>query len=103
MRVDLVVIGLGHVGLPLAREAVRSGLSVIGYDRGADVTFPWAVAMALLLFPIATADLSYRYLLPVAPFAFLAAALTFAPAPAPAGQDPRGSRKRPAARHRQTW
>jgi len=27
-----VVIGLGYVGLPLAREAVRSGLSVTGFD-----------------------------------------------------------------------
>ncbi|MGE5292325.1 MAG: nucleotide sugar dehydrogenase [Micromonosporaceae bacterium] len=33
MEVDLVVIGLGYVGMPLAREAVRSGLSVVGYDR----------------------------------------------------------------------
>ena len=33
MGVDLVVIGLGYVGMPLAREAVRSGLSVVGYDH----------------------------------------------------------------------
>ncbi len=32
MGVDLVVIGLGYVGMPLAREAARAGLSVIGYD-----------------------------------------------------------------------
>jgi nucleotide sugar dehydrogenase len=30
--VDLVVIGLGYVGLPLAFEACRNGLSVRGYD-----------------------------------------------------------------------
>jgi nucleotide sugar dehydrogenase len=30
--VDLVVIGLGYVGLPLAREACRAGLSVAGLD-----------------------------------------------------------------------
>jgi UDP-N-acetyl-D-glucosamine dehydrogenase len=30
---DLVVIGLGYVGLPLAQEAVRSGLRVAGLDR----------------------------------------------------------------------
>ncbi|MGW6324985.1 nucleotide sugar dehydrogenase, partial [Streptomyces sp. NPDC055097] len=35
MRSDLVVIGLGYVGLPLAVEAGRSGLSVIGLDRDA--------------------------------------------------------------------
>lgn len=29
---DLVVVGLGYVGMPLAQEAVRSGLRVAGYD-----------------------------------------------------------------------
>jgi len=32
VSVDLVVIGLGYVGLPLVQEAVRSGLSVVGLD-----------------------------------------------------------------------
>ncbi|TEX52412.1 MAG: UDP-N-acetyl-D-glucosamine dehydrogenase [Actinomycetales bacterium mxb001] len=32
MARDLVVIGLGYVGLPLAQEATRSGLSVTGFD-----------------------------------------------------------------------
>ena len=32
MSVDLVVIGLGYVGLPLAQEASRAGLSVVGLD-----------------------------------------------------------------------
>ena len=32
MSVDLVVIGLGYVGLPLAQEATHAGMSVIGYD-----------------------------------------------------------------------
>ncbi|MFE5310140.1 nucleotide sugar dehydrogenase [Isoptericola sp. NPDC056573] len=36
MPLDLAVIGLGYVGLPLAREAVRAGLQV----RGFDVTTP---------------------------------------------------------------
>ncbi|MFI5617968.1 nucleotide sugar dehydrogenase [Streptomyces sp. NPDC051567] len=35
MRTDLVVIGLGYVGLPLALEACRSGLAVVGLDRDA--------------------------------------------------------------------
>ncbi|MCX4969444.1 nucleotide sugar dehydrogenase [Streptomyces sp. NBC_00654] len=35
MRSDLVVIGLGYVGLPLAVEAGRSGMKVIGLDRDA--------------------------------------------------------------------
>lgn len=32
MSVDLVVLGLGYVGLPLAKEAVASGLNVVGFD-----------------------------------------------------------------------
>ncbi|HTY71978.1 MAG TPA: nucleotide sugar dehydrogenase [Actinomycetes bacterium] len=34
---DLVVIGLGYVGLPLAQEASRRGLRVAGYDVRGDV------------------------------------------------------------------
>jgi UDP-N-acetyl-D-glucosamine dehydrogenase len=37
MSVDLVVVGLGYVGLPLAQGAVRAGLSVTGYDVDEDV------------------------------------------------------------------
>ena len=37
MDVDLVVIGLGYVGLPLAREATFSGLRVAGYDLKSEV------------------------------------------------------------------
>ena len=47
---------------------------------------PWVTAIVLLVFPIAVADFDYRYLLPVLPFASLAAGLAFAPArvrPAP--------------------
>jgi nucleotide sugar dehydrogenase len=32
LSVELVVIGLGYVGLPLAQEACRSGLRVVGLD-----------------------------------------------------------------------
>lgn len=32
MSVDLVVLGLGYVGLPLAREAALAGLKVAGFD-----------------------------------------------------------------------
>ena len=32
MPADLLVIGLGYVGLPLAREAALSGLRVVGFD-----------------------------------------------------------------------
>ncbi len=37
MQVDLLVIGLGYVGLPLVREATEAGLSVVGYDIGQGV------------------------------------------------------------------
>ena len=30
--VNVVIIGLGYVGLPLAQEAVRAGLNVTGLD-----------------------------------------------------------------------
>ncbi len=29
---DVVILGLGYVGMPLARQAVRAGLTVLGYD-----------------------------------------------------------------------
>lgn len=32
MTADLAVIGLGYVGLPLAQEASRAGLTVLGFD-----------------------------------------------------------------------
>ena len=32
MHCDLLVIGLGYVGLPLAREATAAGMTVVGYD-----------------------------------------------------------------------
>jgi UDP-N-acetyl-D-glucosamine dehydrogenase len=32
VAVDVVILGLGYVGLPLAREATRAGMSVIGFD-----------------------------------------------------------------------
>ncbi|AXH96751.1 nucleotide sugar dehydrogenase [Ornithinimicrobium avium] len=32
MAFDAVIIGLGYVGLPLAQEATRSGLRILGYD-----------------------------------------------------------------------
>jgi UDP-N-acetyl-D-glucosamine dehydrogenase len=37
MRTDLLVIGLGYVGLPLAREACLAGLRVVGFDCSAAV------------------------------------------------------------------
>lgn len=35
MTVDVVILGLGYVGLPLAREATMVGMSVVGFDVNA--------------------------------------------------------------------
>ena len=35
--VDAVIVGMGYVGLPLAREASAAGLSVIGFDVNPEV------------------------------------------------------------------
>ncbi|WP_028049234.1 nucleotide sugar dehydrogenase [Cellulomonas sp. URHD0024] len=37
MSVDLAIVGLGYVGLPLAQQAARSGLSVLGFDVNQNV------------------------------------------------------------------
>ena len=34
---DVLVIGLGYVGLPLAVQAARAGFRVTGYDTRAEV------------------------------------------------------------------
>ncbi|MET9957491.1 nucleotide sugar dehydrogenase [Streptomyces sp. NPDC006326] len=34
MPADLAVIGLGHLGLPLAQAAVAAGIETVGYDSG---------------------------------------------------------------------
>jgi UDP-N-acetyl-D-glucosamine dehydrogenase len=34
---DVVILGLGYVGLPLAQQATRAGLSVLGFDVNAGV------------------------------------------------------------------
>ncbi|RSM67467.1 nucleotide sugar dehydrogenase [Actinoplanes sp. ATCC 53533] len=37
MSYDAVILGLGYVGLPLAQQAIRAGMSVLGYDVNAAV------------------------------------------------------------------
>jgi nucleotide sugar dehydrogenase len=37
LSVDVVVLGLGYVGLPLAREATSAGLRVVGFDVSTDI------------------------------------------------------------------
>jgi hypothetical protein len=92
----ILLLGLGSIirvsrrpggGLRLGRW--RDGPS------GMPSAMPWACAVALLVFPIAVADFDYRYVLPVVPFACLAAGLAFASSasrsepsdPSPAGAE----------------
>jgi hypothetical protein len=63
---------------PLFGLILLTGLGGVVRRRGS--MLPWATAVVLLVFPIAVADFDYRYLLPVLPFACLAAGLAFAPA-----------------------
>ncbi len=37
MTYDAVILGLGYVGLPLAQQAIRAGMSVLGFDVNAAV------------------------------------------------------------------
>lgn len=37
MNADVIIIGLGYVGLPLAQEATRAGLRVLGFDIRPDL------------------------------------------------------------------
>lgn len=37
LSVDAAIIGLGYVGLPLAQEAARAGLRVVGFDLNSNV------------------------------------------------------------------
>lgn len=52
-----------------------AGLAARWRRFGGPALLPWALAVALLVIPDLTSDFSYRYLLPVAPFACLAVAL----------------------------
>jgi hypothetical protein len=70
----IMVMGLGGV-LRITRRPWR-----LRWSPRAGSMLPWVSAVALLVTPIALADFDYRYLIPVLPFACLAAGLGFAPA-----------------------
>jgi 4-amino-4-deoxy-L-arabinose transferase-like glycosyltransferase len=78
----IMLMGLGgrfKVRRPRDWRPVRlRRLPVYWAPRGTSM-FPWVVSVVMLLTPIAIADFDYRYLLPVIPFACLAAGLAFAP------------------------
>jgi hypothetical protein len=79
----IMLVGLGGL---VRIEGLRERRPRLAWSRRAGSMLPWVTGVVLLVFPIATADFDYRYLLPVLPFAGLAAGLAFAPArtrPAP--------------------
>ena len=87
----IFLVGLGGViavrrrdGGPLTRRTRLTEIRLKWQPRGTTM-LPWITAVTLLVFPIAIADFDYRYLLPVIPFACLAAGLSFAPAKRRAG------------------
>src|SRR5437588_3983940 len=75
-----MLTGLGGV---LRLRLRRGRLPRLSWSPRTGSMLPWATAVVLLVFPIAVADFDYRYLLPVLPFACLAAGLAFAPARVP--------------------
>ena len=87
----ILLIGLFAL-IPLRR---RDGKFRFGRWRDGPTVMPFLCAVVLLVFPIMVADFDYRYVLPVVPFACLAAGLAFSPPAsrrAPAGDpSPEGS------------
>ena len=78
----ILLIGLGS----LVRVYRRNGRFRLGRWRDGPSKMPWVCAVVLLVFPIMVADFDYRYVLPVVPFACLAAGLAFS-SPS-SGKDP---------------
>ena len=74
-------LNYGHQAPGVVRKvfaAPIAGLRLRWQPRGTSM-LPWWSAVTLLVAPIAVADFDYRYLIPVIPFAAMAAGLAFAP------------------------
>jgi hypothetical protein len=82
----ILLTGLGGV-LRIRRRPGRL-VPALAWSPRTGSMLPWLTGVVLLVFPIAVADFDYRYLLPVLPFASLAAGLAFAPARQKAASDP---------------
>ena len=80
-----MLTGLGGV---IRIRRARGRLPRLAWSPRAGSMLPWATAVVLLVTPIAASDFDYRYLLPVLPFACLAAGLAFAPPRRPAAPGP---------------
>jgi hypothetical protein len=81
----IMLTGLGGV---IRIRRVRGRLPRLAWSPRAGSMLPWATGVVLLVTPIAVSDFDYRYLLPVLPFACLAAGLAFAPARDPSRPEP---------------
>jgi hypothetical protein len=85
----IMILGPGGFVRVTRRDGVRIRIQ---RRRDGPSMMPWVAAVVLLVTPIAIADFDYRYLLPVAPFACLAAGLASAPpAIRPGRKDPQPS------------
>ena len=85
------VVYLPGTILGLILAAGLAGMAVRWRQAGAAGLLPWAVAVTLLVVPIATSGFSYRYLLAVVPPACLAAGLAFGRDSVVAGQADAGA------------
>ncbi len=79
--------------LGLMLLAGLGGLAARWRRWGGLVLLPWAVAVVLLVLPMATSGFSYRYTLAVIPLASIAAGLAFARRDGSREQDRRGRRR----------